>query len=69
MSFQNYDGFQGQGQVPEQTGPPPQQQPDMGQQINSNGGGFPPANMGANMGVPGQGGPEQQGGDAKTTLW
>jgi hypothetical protein len=65
MSFQNYEGFQGQGQVPEQTGPPPQQQPDMGQPINNNGGGFPPGNMGA----PGQGGSEQQGGDAKTTLW
>ena len=63
MSFQTYDGFQGQA-TGEQAGAPVQQ-PDLGQPIDGNAGGFPQSNLGG----PGGGGPEQQGGDAKTTLW
>jgi hypothetical protein len=52
MSFQNYDQFQGQpqGEQPHQAG----SQPDLGQQMDTSGNGFPPqGNMGA----------------GKTTLW
>ncbi|KAF2174904.1 mRNA binding post-transcriptional regulator [Zopfia rhizophila CBS 207.26] len=69
MSFQNYDSFQGQ-QPTEQTGAPggagaPTQQSEMAQPIEGGAGQF----QGGNMGAPGGNGPEQQGTDAKTTLW
>lgn len=68
MSFNNFDGFPGQG-APEQTGAPggapPQQQGDMGQPIESAAGGFPTGNVGA----PGQAADGGPGGDSKTTLW
>lgn len=65
MSFQNYDGFQGQpGQQDPSGGAPPQQDtsmsggmPDPGQQY-----------QGGNSGDPGSAG-GQQGADSKTTLW
>ncbi|KAF2681045.1 RNA-binding domain-containing protein [Lentithecium fluviatile CBS 122367] len=64
MSFNNYDQFQGQP-TGEQAGAPAAQ-PDMGQQMDTSGGGFPAGNMGA------PGGPQQDGqqdGSGKTTLW
>ncbi|KAF2006518.1 RNA-binding domain-containing protein [Amniculicola lignicola CBS 123094] len=65
MSFNNMNNFQGQPQ-PEQTGAPggagvPNQQGEMGQQIDNGAGGFAP-----NMGGPGS---DQAGNDGKTTLW
>jgi hypothetical protein len=69
MSFQNYDSFQGQQPTEEGNAPgaggAQQQQPQMGQPIESAAGQF----QGQNMGVPGSAGADQQGGDSKTTLW
>lgn len=74
MSFQNFgDSFQGQ-QNPEEAGAPgaagaqPQQQQmgqPMGQPMDAQPGQF----QGAQGGAPGSAPPQQQGGDAKTTLW
>lgn len=64
MSFQNYDQFQGQP-PPEQTGAPAAQ-PDMGQQMDTSGPGFPAGGMGPPGGPPQDG---QQDGSGKTTLW
>ena len=69
MSFQNYEGFQGQpGQqdasgVP--AGAPPQQDAAMSGQMPESAGQF----QGGNGGDPGSAGGQQPGGDAKTTLW
>ena len=69
MSFQNYDSFQGQQPTEEGNAPgaggAQQQQPQMGQPIESAAGQF----QGQNMGAPGSAGADQQGGDSKTTLW
>jgi hypothetical protein len=65
MSFQNYDQFQGQpqGEQPHQPG----SQPDLNQQMDTSGNGFPPQ---GDMGPPGSsGGPDGQSGAGKTTLW
>jgi hypothetical protein len=65
MSFPNYDQFQGQptGEQLNQTG----SQPDLGQQQDASGNGFPPQ---GHMGPPGSaGGPDSQSGSGKTTLW
>jgi hypothetical protein len=65
----NYDSFQGQptGEQPGMqggAGAPPQQS-EMGQPMDNGAGGFAAGGMGAPTGN----GQEQQGGDAKTTLW
>ncbi|GAB7356062.1 hypothetical protein MBLNU459_g6679t1 [Dothideomycetes sp. NU459] len=70
MSFQNFgDSFQGQ-QNPEEGGAPgaagaQPQQPQMGQPMDAQPGQF----QGTPGGAPGSAPPQQQGGDAKTTLW
>jgi hypothetical protein len=63
MSYQNFDQFQAQP-TGEQPGAQPAQ-PDMGQQMDPSGPGFPAGNMGP------PGGPQdgQQDGSGKTTLW
>ena len=66
MSFQNYDGFQGQpGQQDPTGGVPPQQDAGMGGGMSdpvgqqySGGNGVDPGSAGG-----------QQGGESKTTLW
>ena len=65
MSFQNYDQFQGQpqGEQPNQTG----SQPDLGQQMDASGNGFP--QQGSAGGPPGSSGGDGQQGAGKTTLW
>ena len=70
MSFQNYDSFQNQqgqqdagGAGP---GVPQQQDASMGGQHQDN---SPGPFQGGNPGDPGSAGGQQQGGDAKTTLW
>lgn len=69
MSFQNYDTFNQAGQ-PDASGggpaAPAQQDPAMGSQVAENAPGQFPA---GNGGDPGSAGGQQQGGDAKTTLW
>jgi hypothetical protein len=64
MSFQNYDQFQGQptGEQPGQAG----SQPDLGQQMDTSGNGFPPQ---GGMGPPGSAGGDGSSGAGKTTLW
>ena len=68
MDYNNYDSFAGQPQG-EQPGMPgagaPPQQNEMGQPMDNGAGGF----NGGNMVAPTGNGQEQQGGDAKTTLW
>lgn len=66
MSFQNYDQFQGQPQGEQNNQTP---QPDLGQQMDTSGNGFPPQ---GNMGPPDNAGADGQGqgqGAGKTTLW
>src|SRR5947209_1770508 len=69
MSFQNYDQFQGQQPTVDANAPgdagAQQQQPQMGQPIESAAGQF----QGGNMGAPGSAGDQQPGGESKTTLW
>jgi RNA recognition motif-containing protein len=63
MSFQNFDGFQGQP-TGDQTGAPAPQA-DLGQPMDNSASGFP-ANIGAPGGAPQE---QQQDGTGKTTLW
>ena len=69
MSFPNYDSFNQAGQQDASgAGPaaPPQQDSAMGGQVpDSSQGQF----QAGNGGDPGSAGGQQQGGDAKTTLW
>lgn len=69
MSFQNYDTFNQAGQ-PDASGggpaAPAQQDPALAPQVSENAPGQFPA---GNGGDPGSAGGQQQGGDAKTTLW
>lgn len=65
MSFQQYDQFQGQPTGEQQQQTP---QPDMGQQMDTSGNGFPP--QGQMGGPPGSAGGDGSGqGAGKTTLW
>lgn len=69
MSFQNYDGFQGQ-QPTEQTDAPgaagvQPQQPQMGPPMDASAGPF----HGGNMVAPGGAGSEMPEGVQKNTLW
>jgi hypothetical protein len=64
MSFQNYEQYQQQPTGEQQNQTP---QPEMGQQMDQSGNGFPQQ---PNMGPPGSAGGDGQGqGAGKTTLW
>ena len=69
MSFQNYEGFQGQPGPQDVSGAaggaPPQPDNAMSAQMQDNTVQF----QGGNGGDPGSAGGQQPGGDAKTTLW
>ena len=70
MSFPNYDAFQNQQGQPDAggagPGAPQQQDQTMSGQMQND---SPAPFQGGNVGEPGSAGGQQQGGDAKTTLW